>query len=279
MPLTAVRHIRKMRGGAQSHLLEADDGNWYVVKFRNNPQRRRVLINELLAGVLLDYLKIAAPQTALIRISPAFLAANPEIHFVLGSRRQEIEPGWHFGSRYPGDPARIAVYDFLPDALLPTVVNLEDFRAILVFDKWTGNADGRQSVFYRAMVRRGPGQPKPGFVASMIDHGFAFDGPNWDFPDSPLQGLYPRRIVYQGVRSLDDFQPWLDLVLHFPEEVIDQAWKGIPPEWLEGDEDALERLLQRLWERRIRVPDLLEACHQTRVAPFPNWGSPQSRHA
>ncbi len=279
MPLTAVRHIRKMRGGAQSHLLEADDGNWYVVKFRNNPQHRRVLINELLAGVLLDYLKIAAPQTALIRISPAFLAANPEIHFVLGSRRQEIEPGWHFGSRYPGDPARIAVYDFLPDALLPTVVNLEDFRAILVFDKWTGNADGRQSVFYRAMVRRGPGQPKPGFVASMIDHGFAFDGPNWDFPDSPLQGLYPRRIVYQGVRSLDDFQPWLDLVLHFPEEVIDQAWKGIPPEWLEGDEDALERLLQRLWERRIRVPGLLEACHQTRVAPFPNWGSPQSRHA
>ena len=161
MPLTAVRHIRKMRGGAQSHLLEADDGNWYVVKFRNNPQHRRVLINELLAGVLLDYLKIAAPQTALIRISPAFLAANPEIHFVLGSRRQEIEPGWHFGSRYPGDPARIAVYDFLPDALLPTVVNLEDFRAILVFDKWTGNADGRQSVFYRAMVRRGPGQPNP----------------------------------------------------------------------------------------------------------------------
>ncbi len=279
MPLTAVRHVRKMRGGAQSHLLEADDGNWYVVKFRNNPQHRRVLINELLAGVLLDYLKIAAPQTALIRISPAFLAANPEIHFVLGSRRQEIEPGWHFGSRYPGDPARIAVYDFLPDSLLPTVVNLEDFRAILVFDKWTGNADGRQSVFYRAMVRRGPGLPKPGFVASMIDHGFAFDGPNWDFPDSPLQGIYPRRIVYHGVRSLNDFQPWLDLILHFPEEVIDQAWKRIPPEWLEGDEESLERLLQRLWERRGRVPGLLVACRQTRAAPFTNWGTQQSQHA
>ncbi len=278
MPLTAVRHVRKMRGGAQSHLLEADDGNWYVVKFRNNPQHRRVLINELVAGVLLDYLKIAAPQTALICISPAFLAANPEIHFVLGSRRQEIEPGWHFGSRYPGDPARIAVYDFLPDALLPTVVNLEDFRAILVFDKWSGNADGRQSVFYRAMVRRGPGQPKPGFVASMIDHGFAFDGPNWDFPESPLQGLYPRRIVYQGVRSLDDFQPWLDLVLHFPEEVIDQAWKCIPPEWLEGDEDAFDRLLQRLYDRRIRVPALIEASRLTRAAPFPNWtGAPGAK--
>ena len=28
MPLTAVRHVRKMRGGAQAHLLEADDGKW-----------------------------------------------------------------------------------------------------------------------------------------------------------------------------------------------------------------------------------------------------------
>src|SRR5437762_10637737 len=37
--LTAVRHVRKMRGGAQSHLLEADDGCWYVVKFRNKDRK------------------------------------------------------------------------------------------------------------------------------------------------------------------------------------------------------------------------------------------------
>jgi hypothetical protein len=260
-----------MRGGAQSHLLEADDGNWYVVKFRNNPQHRRVLVNELLAAAFLDYLKIAAPQIAMIHVTAAFLAANPEIHLTLGSRRIEVEPGWHFGSRYPGDPARVAVYDFLPDALLPGVVNLEDFRAILAFDKWTGNADGRQAVFYRAMVRRGPGEIRPGFVASMIDHGYAFDGPNWDFPDSPLQGLYPRRIVYDSVRSLDDFQPWLDHIRSFPEEVFDSAWKRVPPAWIEGDEEALEDLLTRLYERRARVPELLEACRGTRVNPFPNW--------
>ena len=37
MPLNAVRLIRKMRGGAQAHLLECDDGCFYVVKFLNNP--------------------------------------------------------------------------------------------------------------------------------------------------------------------------------------------------------------------------------------------------
>ena len=171
MPLTAVRQVRKMRGGAQAHLLQADDGHWYVVKFRNNPQHRRVLINELLAAALLDYLKVSAPETALLHITPAFLQSNLEVHLTLGARRIEVTPGWHFGSRYPGDPSRIAVYDFLPDALLAGVANLEDFRAILVFDKWTGNADGRQAVFHRAMVRSGEGGHQA-FVARMIDHGY-----------------------------------------------------------------------------------------------------------
>ncbi|MGO9262170.1 MAG: HipA family kinase [Bryobacteraceae bacterium] len=275
MPLTAAGLVRKMRGGAQAHLLEADDGNWYVVKFRNNPQHRRILVNELLASALLDYLKIAAPPVALIHVTPAFLEAYPEVHITLGSRHLPVEPGWHFGSRYPGDPGRVAVYDFLPDALLPGVANLEDFRAILVFDKWVANADGRQCVFHRARVRRADGrsaeEAEPAFVARMIDHGFAFNGPHWDFPESPVQGLYARRLVYESVTSLDDFQPWLEQVVNFPEEVVDQAWKRIPPDWVEGEEDELDRLLERLFERRKRVVDLLGACREGRTDPFPNW--------
>jgi hypothetical protein len=277
MPLIAVRHVRKMRGGAQAHLLEADDGNWYVVKFRNNPQHHRVLVNELLAAAFLEYLQIAAPECAVIRVTSQFLEGNPEIQLQVGAQRIAVEPGWHFGSRYPGDPTRAAVYDFLPDALLSRVVNLEDFRAILVFDKWTGNADGRQSVFYRAMVRKGGAPPEretpstKGFVARMIDHGYAFNGPHWNFPDSPVQGLYTRPLVYETVRSLEDFQPWLDQAIHFPEEIIDRAWKRIPADWIAGEEEALERLLDELLKRRPRLPELISACRSARRNPFPNW--------
>ena len=264
-----------MRGGAQAHLLEADDGNWYVVKFRNNPQHHRVLVNELLSAVFLNYLRIAVPETALIRLTSDFLAANPEIHMRIGTRQIDVQPGRHFGSRYPGDPARIVVYDFLPDALLAQVANQEDFRAILVFDKWTANADGRQCIFYRALVRQGGAignrSSRPGFVAQMIDHGYTFNGPHWDFPESALQGLYARRVVYESVQSLDDFQPWLDQVMNFPEEVIDRAWKGLPAEWTDGEEEALERLLERLFERRRRLPELLTACREARTDPFPRW--------
>ena len=48
--LIATGHIRAMRGGAQSHMLTANDGNAYVVKFANNPQSLRVVANEWLAG-------------------------------------------------------------------------------------------------------------------------------------------------------------------------------------------------------------------------------------
>jgi hypothetical protein len=261
-----------MRGGAQSHLVEAEDGNWYVVKFRNNPQHRRILVNEIVCSALLDYLKIAAPETAMIQIGEDFLAANREAHIAIGSRRIEIEPGVHFGSKYPGNPGRIAVYDYLPDALLSQVVNLQDFRAVLVFDKWVGNADGRQSIFFRAMVRREDSRGgRPGFVAQMIDHGFAFGGPGWEFNDSPVQGLYPRHSVYDSARSLDDFQPWLDQIAGFPEEVIDRAWKRIPAQWTDGEEDELEQMLVRLYERRKRVSELIAACRSGRANPFRNW--------
>jgi len=265
-----------MRGGAQSHLVEAEDGHFYVVKFQNNPQHRRVLINEWLAAQFLEHLSLPAPQTALIHVSEEFLGAHPEVGIQLGSRKIRVAPGWHFGSRYPGDPNRVAVYDFIPDSLLRQVVNLAEFLGMLVFDKWTGNSNGRQAVFFRARFSEwSPRQAAPpvreGFVASMIDHGFAFNGPFWDFPDAPLHGLYHRPLVYEHVRGWADFQPWLDQVVHFPEEVMDRAARRIPREWLADEEDPLERLLRQLLKRRRRLEELISDCRRARPELFPHW--------
>jgi len=277
MPVQARRLIRKMRGGAQAHLIECDDGHWYVVKFANNPQHRRILVNEWMSAMFLDYLQIAAPPVELVGVGAGFLEENPDAFIRLGTRRLEIEPGWHFGSRHPGDPERLAVYDFLPDQLLEKVANLAEFRGAFVFDKWMGNADSRQSIFFRARLcppvpALGRVPAKLGFVAQMIDHGFVFNGPEWTFSDSPLQGLYFRRSVYRGARRLDDFEPWLGQVANFPEDVVDQAWKRIPRAWIAGGEDAeWERLLNRLMARRARIPDLIRETAEARSFPFPDW--------
>ena len=41
----ALEHIRRMRGGAQAHLMRCSDSFYYVVKFQNNPQHVRILAN------------------------------------------------------------------------------------------------------------------------------------------------------------------------------------------------------------------------------------------
>jgi hypothetical protein len=276
MPLTARRHVRKMRGGAQAHLLEADDGNFYVVKFVNNPQHRRILVNEMLASVFMRYLQISCPEFAIIQLTEDFVARTPEASMQLGSQAIPPAPGWHYGSRYPGDPDRLAVYDFVPETLLRDISNLNDFLGALVFDKWAANGDSRQAVFFRARLKdwtpgAGAHPLKLGFVAVMIDHGYLFNGPYWDFPDSPVQGLYYRKQVYEKVRSLDDFEPWLGQVVNFPEEIVDRAWRQIPPGWVEGEEDALECLLEQLLRRRRKVPELIRDCRRASRSPFPNW--------
>jgi hypothetical protein len=272
MPVRARRLIRKMRGGAQAHLLQAEDGNYYVVKFKNNPQHRRILVNEWIATAFLRYLQVSAPEAAIVEIDHEFIAANPEACIQLGTSKVAPEPGRHYGSKFPGDPARVAVFDFLPDVLLAKVVNLDEFPAVFVFDKWAANSDARQSIYHRAKVAGPDGEERPaGFVALMVDHGYVFDGPHWSFVDSPLHGYYFRPRVYEQVRGWDDFEPWLERVRHFPIEVVDAAARQVPREWLDGDEIEFENLLERLVERRRRVANLIEDSRSVRADRFPNW--------
>jgi hypothetical protein len=263
-----------MRGGAQAHLLECADGHAYVVKFLNNPQHRRILANEWVASVFLKYLGLSTPETAVVNVSPDFLEANPDVFLQTGKERLAVARGWHFGSRYPGDVARTVVYDFLPDALLANVANIGELLGMLAFDKWMSNADSRQAIFFRARVSEpGPaGAPeRVGFVAQMVDNGYVFEGPHWRFGESAIQGLYFRPMVYEGVRGLDAFEPWLERIRHFPEIVVDQALKSLPGSWLEGDEDAFEKLLTQLMRRRALVADLIADCRSARSDPFPAW--------
>ncbi len=265
-----------MRGGAQAHLIQASDDHYYIVKFRNNPQHRRILVNELIAAEILSYLQIAVPPSELVRMSEEFLLENPDVRIQLGNQTIAPDVGWAFGSRYPGDPNLTAVYDFVPDSLLAQVQNRSDFLAVLVFDKWTGNADGRQAIFFRAQlkdwIQQVTAKRKMGFVALMIDHGFIFNGPHWNFTESALQGLYPRRMVYESVTSLAEFEPWVTRVQYFPDEVLDRALRQIPPDWLENEEDELDRLLETLMRRRNRIGELVEQSSGV----FPGWQAPRT---
>ena len=261
-----------MRGGAQSSLVEATDGHFYVVKAVNNPQHRRILINEWISSAALHFLGIASPPVEIVEFSPDFLAANPDVYFRSGSSQLRPDPGWHFGSRFPCDPAKNPVYDFFPDALIEKIHNLNHFAGTLAFDKWLGNCAARQAIFHRdrhedqcqeSMAHR----LKTGFLAQMIDNGQVFGGATWQLMDSSIHPFHPSSAVYRNFRDLEDFEPWLSRIVNFPVGIFEQAAALIPKEWLAGDEEALAVLLAQARRRRDQVPNLLEAAIGARTIP------------
>lgn len=272
----ASRVLRKMRGRAQAHLIEATDGEFYVLKSTNNPQHRRTLINEWLSCAFLRHLGVLVPETKLIEVTPEFVANQPDFYIALGSRCEPILPGVHFGSHVAVNPNQVAIFDFLPDRLLLTLKNREDFLGTLVFDKWVANTDSRQAVFFKTrrnkkLILNSIQSGRIRLCAQMIDHGYAFNGSHWCYQDSPLQGLYFRTSVYDEVHSILSLEPWLEKVKNFPCEIVETARKEIPEEWIQGDGHELERLLERLLRRRSCVPDLILDVHRNRSVAFANW--------
>ena len=264
MPTQAVQHIRRMRGGAQSHLMRCADSNYYVVKFQNNPQHTRVLVNDWLGTRLAEMIGLPVPVADVVDVHPWLIEHSPELRIELCGRQTMITSGPSFGSRYVVPPTEGEVYDYLPEAMTGRVRNLPSFAGILAFDKWTCNADGRQAAFWK---RRGERK----FTASFIDQGYCFNAGEWSFPDAPLRGVFGRNDVYAGITGWESFEPWLSRIESFPESSLWPLVDQIPPEWYDSAADELEQLLSRLLERRTRVRDLILSFKNSSRNPFPNW--------
>ena len=280
--LRAVEQIRRMRGGAQSHLMRCSDGNYYVVKFRNNPQHPRILVNELLGTRLAGRIGLPTAPVGVVEVSEELIRLTPELCMETPRTRIPCVPGLQFGSRFPMDPRHVAMHDFLPDEQLRQVDNLHDFAGMLVFDKWTCNTNGRQTVFFVSSSKRAaeasptsvtePAENGPAYHTVMIDQGFCFNAGEWTFPDAPLRGLYARNRVYEGVIGMESFAPWLErLEKQITERVLAELATEIPPEWYADDYDALLRLLEQIFKRRARVPELLLSAKNCNRQPFAYW--------
>lgn len=272
----AVEQVRRMRGGAQSHLMRCSNQAYYVVKFQNNPQGLRILANELLGTRLAARLGLSVAEPEVVEVGAELIAHTEDLVIQLGRGRAPCKAGKQFGSRYPGNLADVAVYDFLPDEQLREVTNLAEFCGMLVFDKWTCNTNGRQAIFFRETdgaahsLERGAGTATR-YCARMIDNGFCFNAAEWNFPDAPLRGLYARHRVYESVRGMDSFEAWIARVERIEETALEEIYAKIPPEWYDCDSDALERMLEQLLRRRKLVRELIVSAWKSSAQPFPNW--------
>jgi hypothetical protein len=296
-----------MRGGAQSHLMRCTDGKdhsiYCVVKFQNNPQHSRVLVNELLGNRIARRMGLPVPRVEIVKVDADLIRWTPALCIEMPRSSTPCCPGLQFGSAHPGDPRRMTLHDFLPDEQLREVENITDFAGMLVFDKWLCNTNGRQTLFFRksengagdrsssggaASHRRHSDTTSPGATSSpdsspgggmeherystvMIDQGFCFNAGEWNYPDAPLRGLYARNRVYEGVIGMETFDPWIRRAKNFTSRVLEEFAKEVPPEWYYDDFDALSRLLEQLLRRVNRLEELILDAKRSNRQPFPNW--------
>ncbi len=240
------------------------DGCYYVVKFRNNPQHARVLVNDWLGTRLGEMIGLPMPVVAVVDVHPWLLEHTPDLRIELAGQRTMFDAGLSFGSRYVVSPLEGQVFDYLPETMIPRVRNLKDFAGALALDKWTCNANGRQAVFWKRGRERK-------FTACFIDQGYCFNAGEWNFPDAPLRGVFGRNDVYACITAWDSFEPWLARIENFPESQVWELADEIPPEWYGGESEALEQLLRRLIARRSRVRELIQDFRLSSRNPFPNW--------
>ncbi|MBZ5667582.1 MAG: phosphatidylinositol kinase [Acidobacteriia bacterium] len=263
--ISAVEHLRPLRGGAQSHLLRASDGACYVTKFQNNPQHIRVLANEMLATRLGITLGLPMPRVQVIEVSDELIEHTEDLRIQLGGAKVPCRSGKQMGSLYVGCQGHGMTLDYLPHELLQRVLNVADFARILVLDKWTCNSDGRQAIFCRTTER------SQRYTATFIDQGYCFNAGDWTFPDSPLRGVYANNCVYESVTGWESFEPALTRAEEMDADTMWRCAAEIPEEWYEGDRDGLNRLVEALHHRRGAIRKLITEFRRSSRNPFPNW--------
>jgi hypothetical protein len=207
----------------------------------------------MLASRLAILIGLPVAQPAFVNVPTDFVEQNPALRVEMSCRVEPCASGLQFGCRYAGNPNQVLVVDFLPDRLLKKVSNLDSaFPGAFVFDKWTCNCDGRQAVFYRSAL-----EPSRPYTGLLIDQGFCFNAEHWNFPDSPIRSLYPQRLVYDSVTSLESFEPFLSRIKNLQLANIEACVADIPSEWCSPDPGELKPLVRRLHARGKRIAELI----------------------
>jgi hypothetical protein len=250
--------IRKLRGGSQAILAQADDGLIYVVKFSKNPQGVGLPFNESAGSELYRAYRLAVPSWKPLLVTEAFLEQNQNCWMQTPEGLLKPDAGLCFGSRYLGGDG-IRLLEILPGTSFKRVRNHESFWLAWLIDICACHADNRQAIF------REDGE---GWLDSFfIDHGHLFGGPKGEQRPHFLASRYLDTRIYQDLSS----RYCLDAPGIAASLDVDQLWqrvKAFPDEWkTESALDGFELCLGRLSNAELlrNIADTMFEAHQNGI--------------
>ena len=163
--VTATRYIHPLReGGSVPAVVEADDGELYVMKFAGAAQGPKALIAELVAGEIARALGLRLPEIVFIELDPILGRSepHPEIRDLI-----QASAGLNLALRYL--PSAFAY-----NPLLKPPVDAALASAIVWFDAYVTNVDRTpRSIFITigATIWNVAGRPLPLFASMCCSRG------------------------------------------------------------------------------------------------------------
>lgn len=246
----AIQAVRQMKGESRSLLMEDTEHKLWVVKFQNNPQHRRVLVNDYLGSRIAQSIGLTVPSVETI-----FVAGWLEDQYRRSTTACDEEPlrravgGLQFASKYMGGLMPGQVVDSFPGSRMPRLRNGHEFAGIALFDLWLKNKDVRQMVFSRSARERV-------YKVAFIDQGHCFGGWQWQLGNVSPHELFIARGSTPVPVKQSDYEPWLAKMERFSESTLHDIAEEIPSEWYEADQCSLARLLSDVMARRQQVCQL-----------------------
>jgi hypothetical protein len=215
----ATRYVVPLReGGSLPAVVEADDGELYVMKFHGAGQGAKALVAELIAGRIGQALGLPVPELALLEMDGTLGRSepNPEIRDLL-----RTSVGLNLGMRYlPGALAYSPMAPPAPDAATAS--------SIVWFDAYVTNVD-RTARNVNMLIADGQ--------LWLIDHGASLIF-HHDWDDYMTRSQSPFPFIRQHVlleRAIDLAGVDANLRARLSDAALESIVDQVPEVWL-GDE-------------------------------------------
>lgn len=247
-----------LNGQTRPFRVKCDDGNEYYVKFKENPESSRVLINEYVSTKIAEILDIPITTNRFVEIGQTFIDLYGE---KINSHIEELPScGLHFGSQKIDK-----VYPITSSKIISSTTNADCLSSVLLFDHLIGNQD---RISNKGNILLDGGDEK---LIVVIDHSHAFDlGPIWDEHqlririNEPLIPYDLNGYVYsKWIPHINGNSPFSSFFHKLPgltDDILYHIISKIPEEWLitEGEKEALFLYLQDRRNQIDVLPSLLK---------------------
>lgn len=227
-----------------------------VVKFLQNPQGPKAIVNELVGFGVARHLGLEYPQIGIVEVNASALPDNGTLTISFDDEPYTYKPGLHFYSKLLSSAADLTVFNFDSMALQ----NPNMLAGIVVLDLLLGNFDRKPNNSNLLLHR------EDRLSIKLIDLSMAFGSMIWEANDlrNPLLPPVDQRIPYAGDISMllkhirrDDFDPYLARLDSLNTTVLESIVNQIPQSWGTNGAER-DALLEYLKQRVDALPSYIQ---------------------